>query len=114
MLKTNQKIVPHLWYDKEAKEAAEFYASIFPESKITDVTTIHNTPSGDSDIVSFELWGQKFKAISAGPLFKINPSISFTVNFDPSREKDAREKIDEVWNKLSEGGTALMPLDQYP
>ena len=114
MSKTNQKIVPHLWYDKEAKEAAEFYASIFPDSKITNVTTIHDTPSGDSDIVSFELWGQKFMAISAGPYFKINPSVSFIVNFDPSREKDAREKINEVWNKLSEGGTALMPLDQYP
>jgi predicted 3-demethylubiquinone-9 3-methyltransferase (glyoxalase superfamily) len=113
MLKTNQKIVPHLWYDKEAKKAAEFYASIFPDSKITNVTTIHDTPSGDSDVVSFELWGQKFMAISAGPLFKFNPSVSFIVNFDPSREKDAREKINEVWNKLSEGGTALMPLDKY-
>jgi predicted 3-demethylubiquinone-9 3-methyltransferase (glyoxalase superfamily) len=111
---TNQKIVPHLWYDKEAKEAAEFYTSIFPDSKIINVTTIHDTPSGDSDIVSFELWGQKFQAISAGPIFKFNPSISFMVNFDPSREKDAREKIDDVWNKLSEGGTALMPLDKYP
>lgn len=114
MSKPNQKIVPHLWYDQEAKEAAEFYASIFPDSKITDVTTIHDTPSGDSDIVSFELWGQKFMAISAGPYFKLNPSVSFTVNFDPSREKDAREMIDEVWNKLSEGGTVLMPLDKYP
>ena len=53
-------------------------------------------------------------AISAGPYFKFNPSVSFIVHFDPSREKDAQEKIDEVWNKLSEGGTALMPLDQYP
>lgn len=111
---TSQKIVPHLWYDKEAKEAAEFYVSIFPDSKITDVTTIHGTPTGDSDIVSFELWGQKFTAISAGPMFKFNPSMSFIVNFDPSREKDASEKINEVWNRLSEGGTALMPLDQYP
>ncbi|OIK10662.1 VOC family protein [Bacillus sp. MUM 13] len=114
MSKTNQKIVPHLWYEKEAKEAAEFYASIFPDSKINNVTTIKDTPSGDSEMVSFELWGQKFMAISAGPYFKINPSISFTVNFNPSREIDAREKIDEVWNKLSEGGTALMPLDKYP
>lgn len=114
MSNTNQIIVPHLWYDKEAKEAAEFYTSIFPDSKITDVTTIHDTPSGDSDIVSFELWGQKFTAISAGPFFKINPSVSFIVNFDPSREKDAREKINEVWDKLSEGGTVLMPLDKYP
>lgn len=114
MTKTNQNIVPHLWYDKEANEAAEFYASIFPDSKITNITTLHDTPSGNSDIVSFELWGQKFMAISAGPLFKFNPSVSFIVNFDPSREKDAREKINEVWNKLSEGGTALMPLDKYP
>ncbi len=114
MSKTNQKIVPHLWYEKEAKEAAEFYTSIFPDSKIISATTIHDTPSGDSDIVTFELWGQKFMAISAGSFFKINPSISFTVHFDPSREKDAREKLDEVWNKLSEGGTALMPLNQYP
>jgi predicted 3-demethylubiquinone-9 3-methyltransferase (glyoxalase superfamily) len=53
-------------------------------------------------------------AISAGPFFKLNPSISFIVNFDPSREKNAREKIDEVWSKLSEGGTTLMPLDKYP
>ena len=111
---TNQKIVPHLWYDKEAKEAAEFYTSIFPDSKITNITTIHDTPSGDSDIVSFEVWGQKFMAISAGPHFKLNPSVSFIVNFDPSREKDAGEKLQEVWDKLSDGGTALMPLDKYP
>ncbi|MBL4952787.1 VOC family protein [Neobacillus sp. YIM B02564] len=114
MSNSNQKIVPHLWYDKEAKEAAEFYAAIFPDSKIIDVTTIPGTPSGDSETVTFELWGQKFMAISAGPFFQMNPSISFFVNFDPSREKDARGKLDEVWNKLSEGGTVLMSLGQYP
>lgn len=111
---THQKIVPHLWYDKEAKEAAEFYVSLFPDSKMTNVTTLHTTPSGDSDLVSFEIWGQKFMAISAGPYFKINPSVSFMVNFDPSRDKDAEERLNEVWNKLSDGGTALMPLDKYP
>lgn len=114
MTKANHRIVPHLWYDKEAKEAAEFYTSIFPDSKITNVTTLPDTPSGDSDIVSFEIWGHSFMAISAGPYFKINPSVSFMVNFDPSREADAGEQIDKVWNKLSEGGTALMPLDKYP
>ncbi len=114
MAKTNQNIVPHLWYDKEATEAAEFYASIFPDSQMTNITTLHDTPSGDAHLVSFELLGQKFMAISAGPYFKFNPSVSFMVNFDPSREKDAGEKINEVWNKLSEGGTALMPLDKYP
>lgn len=111
---TNQIIVPHLWYDKEAKEAAQFYTSVFPDSKITSETTIHDTPSGDSDLVSFEIMGQKFMAISAGPYFKINPSISFMVNFDPSQLNDGSEKIEEVWNKLSEGGTVLMPFDQYP
>lgn len=72
-----QKITPHLWFDKEAKEAVEFYVSLFENSKITNVTTLHNTPSGDCDVVSFELSGQSFMAISAGPLFKFNPSISF-------------------------------------
>lgn len=116
-----QKITPHLWFDKEAKEAAEFYASIFPDSRVINTTTLHNTPSGDADVVSFELWGRKFMAISAGPFFKFNPSVSFIVNFDPllfdhssSPEKEAREKIDRVWAKLAEGGAVLMPIDKYP
>lgn len=109
-----QKITPHLWFDKEAKEAAEFYTSVFPESKITNVSTLYDTPSGDTDVVSFVLWGQSFMAISAGPLFKFNPSVSFIVNVDPSREKDAREKIDALWEKLSQDGTVLMPLQRYP
>ncbi|MDQ6481922.1 VOC family protein [Dyadobacter sp. LHD-138] len=116
-----QKIIPHLWFDKEAKEAAAFYASVFPDSRVTHLTTLENTPSGDCDVVSFELWNQKFMAISAGPLFKFNPSISFMVNFDPllfgspeTGKKDAREKIDMVWNKLAEGGNVLMPIDKYP
>jgi predicted 3-demethylubiquinone-9 3-methyltransferase (glyoxalase superfamily) len=58
MIMIKQKIVPHLWYDKEAREAAEFYVSVCPDSKVTNVTTIRNTPSGDCDIVSFELSGQ--------------------------------------------------------
>jgi predicted 3-demethylubiquinone-9 3-methyltransferase (glyoxalase superfamily) len=109
-----QKITPHLWFDKEAKEAAEFYCAVFPDSKITNLTVIQDTPSGDSDIVSFELWGTSFMAISAGPLFKFNPSISFFVNFDPARDKDAKQRLDAMWAKLSEGGKALMPLDKYP
>jgi predicted 3-demethylubiquinone-9 3-methyltransferase (glyoxalase superfamily) len=109
-----QKITPHLWFDKEAREAAEFYTSLFPDSNVTNITTLHDTPSGDSDIVSFELSGQSFMAISAGPLFQFNPSVSFIVNFDPSRDKDARNNLDTLWERLSQGGTALMPLDRYP
>jgi predicted 3-demethylubiquinone-9 3-methyltransferase (glyoxalase superfamily) len=107
-------ITPHLWYDSEARAAAEFYASVFPKSSITHVTTLHDTPSGDSEVVSFEVWDHPFMAISAGPLFKFNPSISFMVNFDPSQDKDAQTRLDSVWSKLAEGGTALMPLDKYP
>jgi len=108
-----QKIVPHLWFSKEAKEAAEFYASLFPNSKVTNIVTLHNTPSGDNDAVSFELWGYSFMAISAGPLFKLNPSISFMVNFDPSRDKDALTRINEIWRRLADGGKILMPIEKY-
>ncbi|QPM68187.1 VOC family protein [Atribacter laminatus] len=111
---TKQKIVPHLWFDREAKEAAKFYCSVFPDSKITSITTLHNTPSGNTDIVLFEFWGYKFQAINAGPLFKFNPSISFMINFDPSQDKEARQRIDKVWASLMEGGKAFMPLDKYP
>jgi predicted 3-demethylubiquinone-9 3-methyltransferase (glyoxalase superfamily) len=123
-----QKIIPHLWFDKEAKEVAKFYTSVFAsdaklskklaESKVTNTTTLHNTPSGDCDIVSFDIWGYSFMAISAGPLFKINPSISFMINFDPAQDKgqnkDAQKRIDVIWNELIKGGKALMPIDKYP
>lgn len=109
-----QKIIPHLWFDKEAKEAAAFYTSLFENSRVDSVSTLHNTPSGDTDIVSFTIRGMSFMAISAGPYFKLNPSISFFLNFDPSKEKDAKENIDTVWNKLAEGGKVLMPLQEYP
>ncbi len=109
-----QKINPHLWFDKEAKEAATFYTSVFPNSKITKTSVITDTPSGDCDVVSFDIMGMSFQSISAGPLFKFNPSISFMINFDPSQDPDAKTRIDEVWGKLSEGGKVLMPIDAYP
>lgn len=109
-----QKIVPHLWFNTEAKEAVSFYTSVFPNSRITHASVITGTPSGDCDILSFDVLGYSMMAISAGPYFKINPSVSFMVNFDPSRDKQARERIDEIWEQLSEGGKILMPLDAYP
>ena len=108
-----EKIIPHLWFDKEAKEAARFYTSLFPDSRLTSEATLHNAPSGDCDVVSFELSGQPFMAISAGPLFKFNPSVSFIVNFDPARDGKARDNLDALWKKLSQGGMARMPLDKY-
>jgi predicted 3-demethylubiquinone-9 3-methyltransferase (glyoxalase superfamily) len=109
-----QKITTHLWFDKEAVEAAEFYTSLLPESKITHKAKVQNTPSGDCDIVSFELAQQSFMAISAGPYFKFNPSISFLLNFDPAKDPKAKEHLDAVWEKLAKDGTILMELDKYP
>lgn len=104
-----QKITPHLWYDKEAKEAAEFYVAAFGEnSKIKDVITINDTPSGSTYIVSFDILGQEFMAIKAGPFFKINPSISFHVRCHTTQE------VDMIWEKLSVDGTVLMELGEYP
>ena len=103
-----KKIVPHLWYDKEAKEAAMFYINIFDQSKILNVTVIGDTPSGDTEIINFELAGQKFTAISAGPYFKFNPSISLMVACN------SVEEVNTKWKALSQGGTELMPLGEYP
>lgn len=103
-----QKIVPHLWYDKEAKEAALFYISLFDQSKLVYTKTIKNPPPfSDSEIVGFELAGLKFIAISAGPYFKLNPTISLTVACT------SVEEIDRIWNALSEGGKELMPIGEY-
>jgi predicted 3-demethylubiquinone-9 3-methyltransferase (glyoxalase superfamily) len=114
MTHSPHKITPHLWFDKEAIEAAEFYCSLFSGSELTYITTLHDTPSGDCDVVSFQLSGQPFMAISAGPLFTFNPSVSFILNFDPSRDRNARETLDTTWKRLSQGGKVLMPLDKYP
>ena len=103
-----QGITPHLWFDKEAKEAAELYVALIPGSRIKSVRTIRDTPSGDCDIVSFELAGQPFMAISAGPLFKFNPSVSFHVKCK------TKEEVDTLWEKLSPGGEVRMPLGGYP
>lgn len=114
MLCRMQKIVPHLWFDTQATQAAEFYVNAFGKnSKITHRAVIRNTPSGDCDLISFTLWGFSFMGISGGPAFTINPSISFMLNFDPSADADARKNLDALWHKLSEGGKVLMPLQQY-
>ena len=103
-----QKIIPHLWYDTEVKEAVTLYMSLFENSKILNETVIEDTPSGDARIINFELAGQQFAAISAGPYFKFNPTISFMVACN------SIEEVNTKWKALSEGGTELMPLGEYP
>lgn len=108
-----QKIVPHLWFDDQAGEAAEFYTQTFPNSRVTLRQLVKDTPSGDAEQVAFTLNDHDFMAISAGPYFKVNPSISFLVHFDPNRDRQARENLDELWAKLIDGGQALMELAAY-
>lgn len=108
------KIFNGLWFDHQAEDAAAFYTSIFPQSKVGDITRygkegfeIHGRPENSVMTVEFELSGQRFVGINGGPLFAFNPSISFFVVCE------TMEETDETWNRLVEGGTALMPLQQY-
>lgn len=107
-------ITPHLWFDREALEAARFYASVFPDSQIDHVGQVRDTPSGDCELVWFRLGGQPFQAISAGPMFRFTPALSFIAGFDPARDARARERLDAAWARLTAGGRVLMPLDAYP
>jgi predicted 3-demethylubiquinone-9 3-methyltransferase (glyoxalase superfamily) len=109
-----QKIVPCLWFDKDAGAVAEYYAGVFDGAKIKHVEAGMTGPGGAFSTAEIEIFGYTFFLLAAGPNFKPNPAISFFVNFDPSRDEGAREKLDRLWGKLSDGGTALMPLQEYP
>ena len=100
-----QKITPFLWYAKEAEEAATFYASIFPDSRVVRVTAMPaespSGPAGSVKIVEFVLFGQEFIAMTAGPLDPFNHAVSFSVSCDDQAE------IDRYWNALlGNGGSA--------
>ncbi len=102
------RIVPYLWFDSQAREAAELYTGLFPDSRITRTEILHNTPGGDTQTVEFLLAGQPFAAISAGPEFQFNPAISLFVTCG------SIEEIDALWQALIHNGTALMELGEYP
>ncbi len=97
-----QKISPFLWFDDQAEEAAKFYTSIFKNSKITSRAYYGKEgpgPKGTVMSVSFQLDGQEFNALNGGPVFSFTPAISFFVNCETQTE------VDELWEKLSEGGS---------
>ncbi|MBI5045334.1 MAG: VOC family protein [Candidatus Levybacteria bacterium] len=92
-------MTPFLWFDKQAKQAAKFYTEIFKEATIkTPIQTFDDTPSGQVDIVTIELFGQDFTLMSAGPEFKFNEAISFVIDC-----KD-QEEVDYYWNALTADG----------
>lgn len=100
-----QKITPFLWFDHEAEEAANFYVSIFPNSRICSVSRYteagreqHGQKPGTAMVVAFELEGQAFSALNGGPTFKLSEAVSFVINCE------TQDEIDHYWNHLSEGG----------
>ena len=96
-----QKITPFLWFDGKAEEAMNFYVSIFKNSKTGRITRYGETgpgPKGTVMSVTFRLDGQEFFALNGGPHFTFSPAISFFVNCE------TQEEVDELWEKLSEGG----------
>lgn len=110
-----QKIIPHLWFDNQAEEAAHFYASIFQHSKMGNTThygeagaEASGRQKGTVMTVTFELEGQQFIALNGGPHFHFSPAMSFSVNCQ------TQEEIDQLWEKLSTGGKVLMELAAYP
>ncbi len=99
-----QKITPFLWFEHQAEEAANFYASIFPNSKITKVTRygpVGPGPAGSVMTVAFQLEGQSFVALNGGPHFKFTEAISFVVNCQ------TQEEVDFYWEKLTAGGAEV-------
>lgn len=110
-----QRITPFIWFDDNAEEAARFYTSVFNNSSIdlksfyTEASSYASQqPIGSLMTITFHLEGQEFVGINGGPIFHMNPSISFFVNCG------TREEIDKLWNKLSKEGEILMELDKYP
>jgi predicted 3-demethylubiquinone-9 3-methyltransferase (glyoxalase superfamily) len=104
-MRINQLIAPCLWFDSQAEEAATFYTGIFRNSKILGTSRyteagheVHHQPPGSVMTVAFELDGQSFTALNAGPVFKFNEAISFQVFCDTQQE------LDGYWEKLSRGG----------
>jgi predicted 3-demethylubiquinone-9 3-methyltransferase (glyoxalase superfamily) len=105
MAAIRQKISPFLWFDNQAEDAANFYVSVFKNSRIKAVSRygeagreVHGREPGSVMVVDFELDGQSFAALNGGPLFKFNESVSFQVNCDSQAE------IDHFWSALTDGG----------
>ncbi|NDL68372.1 VOC family protein [Anaerotalea alkaliphila] len=109
------KIIPHLWYDDQAEEAAGFYAGLFEDGRILHVARygpaaaqVSGRPEGSVMTVSFQLAGQSFMALNAGPMFSFTPAISFFVDCG------SEEEIEDLWAGLGQDGTVLMELGEYP
>jgi predicted 3-demethylubiquinone-9 3-methyltransferase (glyoxalase superfamily) len=96
-----QRIMPCLWFDSQAEEAAKFYISVFKNSKLGKTSYYGDgapLPKGTALTVTFQLDGQEFMALNGGPVFKFNEAVSFVVNCE------TQEEVDDYWKKLTDGG----------
>ncbi len=112
---SGRPIIPNLWFDRQAEEAAGFYTALFARSRTGRAARaskagfeIHGIPEGTLLNVEFEIAGQRFIAINGGPIFKFTPAVSYLVACD------TKEQVDAIWARLSQGGAALMELGEYP
>lgn len=110
-----QKITPFYWFDSNAEEAANFYTSIFPNSKINGLShynkafeEVSGKPAGSVSVVDFNLNGQQFLALNGGSYYKLTPAVSMFVQVDTEEDAEA------IWNKLAEGAFVMMEFQQYP
>lgn len=101
-------LVPHLWFDTQAVEAAQLYTRLIPNSRLKARVVLPDTPSGDAELVICDLAGQEFQLLNAGPLFRFTPAISFLIAVEGPAE------VDRLVAGLGEGGGVLMPLGTYP
>lgn len=102
-------IIPHLWFDNQAAEAVTFYTDLLKDSAIHWKYVLKGTPSGDCDLIEFELVGQTFAAISAGPYFQLDEAISLMLTCQ------TKDEIDRLYQAfMTNGGEVMMPLQEYP
>jgi predicted 3-demethylubiquinone-9 3-methyltransferase (glyoxalase superfamily) len=110
-----KRVVPCLWFDDQAQEAVDFYMTVFNDGRVGNTSfysdagkEIHGHEAGDVLTIDFEIEGQPFMALNGGPNFTVNPSISFSVG------RRTVQEVDALWDKLSVGGTVLIPLGTHP
>ena len=101
-------IAPFIWFDNQAKQAADIYSNIFPNTRIKNIQKMYNTPSGTVEIITMDIMNQEFTLMNAGPFFKFNPAISFTIKLTD------KDQIKKIWNNLVSEGSVLMELATYP
>lgn len=119
---SEQKIIPCIWFDGDADDAVAFYLTVFPGSQETarsvypdeGLADFQKDMAGQTLTIQFEIGDVRLTALNAGSEFEPNPMLSFILNYDPSMDPAAADRLDAAWQRLGDGGKVLMELDEYP